>query len=65
MKDGDLGLAIGEVFNKICQRLETNNPDAKQLISEFTAGLSFLIRQDLPLLVIFLYLAEYQKKVCD
>ena len=66
MKDGTLGFAIGEIFKTICQHLETNNADAKQLISEFTAGLSFLIHQDLPLWVILLYLAEYKKKInCD
>ena len=62
-KEGDLGLAIGLNFEDICQQLEANNHDAKQLISEFSAGLSFLIRQDLPFTVILLYLAEYAKKV--
>ena len=62
-KKGVLGLAIGLNFEDICQQLESNNHDAKQLISEFSAGLWFLIRQDLPFTVILLYLAEYAKKV--
>ena len=62
-KEGDLGLAIGLNFENICQQLEMNNHDGEQLISEFSAGLSFLKRQDLPFTIILLYLAEYAKKV--
>ena len=62
-KEGNLGFAIGEYFEHVCQQLETNNHNANQLISEFSAGLSFLIRQNLPFTVILLYLAEYAKKV--
>ena len=63
MNEGNLGIAIGMNVQSICQSLEENNDDAKQRISEFTAGVSFLIRQDLPLIVVLLYLAEYAKNV--
>ena len=58
MKEGHLAIIIGECFQAICQQLKSEKE-----ITEFTEGLRFLTRQDLPVIVILLYLKEYAKKV--
>lgn len=47
------GFVIGECINNICDKLDEKRK------KEFIAGVRFLIREDIPLVVIFLYMSKY------
>ena len=58
--DWQLGMLIGVTFIQICDELKEKGRE--HLIPEFSAGLSFMNKQNLPVKIMVLYLQEYMKK---
>ena len=58
--DWQRGMLIGLTFIEICNELKEKGKE--HLIPEFSAGLSFLNKHNLPVKIMVLYLQEYIKK---